>query len=326
LLRAVSAGRAASAAGPAVAQRRWMSEVAEDGAGWLPETPIRHTTLEEVEEQGIEWTPTGTGGYPSDWAALNEVEYSEGDLRVGALGNKLGMTHTWDAWGKTIPLTVLELSSNVVVEQRTQAKHGVDAVVVGANNHTRPWKLLASTRGMFESKGVPYKKDLVQFKVADPSLLPIGQSVGADHFVPGQFVDVISTTIGKGFAGVMKRHNMAGGNASHGATKMHRKMGATGGGTDPGRVWKGKRMAGHMGSKRVITHSLEVYKIDTRWNVVYVKGAVSGAPGTVVTISDARRKQHSAVPPYPTALEGSVPAGIHVAVPTEEDPGEKMRG
>jgi large subunit ribosomal protein L3 len=234
------------------------------------------------------------------------------------------MTHTWDAWGKTIPLTVLQLPDNIVVEQRTKDLHNVNAIVVGANEVTKPWKLLKSTRGFFDSKGVPYKKDLQQFKVTDPSLLPVGTSIGADHFVPGQYVDVISTTIGKSFAGVMKRWGMAGGNASHGATKSHRRIGSNGGAI--GRVWKGKKMAGHMGVDRRITHSLEVYKIDTRWNVIYLKGSVSGPPGTVVTVSDARRKTHKEHPPYPTASAGQVPDGVHIVQPTEEDPGEKMRG
>jgi large subunit ribosomal protein L3 len=198
-------------------------------------------------------------------------------------------------------------------------------VVVGANDHQKPWKLLASTKGRFESKGLACKRETVQFTVSDSSLYDVGTTLNADHFVPGQFVDVISDTIGKGYAGVMKRHNMKGGNASHGTTKSHRRMGATGGGTDPGRIWKGKRMPGRMGGKRVLTHSLQVYKIDTRWNVLYVKGCVSGAPSTVVTVSDARRKPHVATPPYPTAAEGQVPKGVHVAPHETEDPGEKIR-
>lgn len=124
----------------------------------------------------------------------------------------------------------------------------------------------------------------------------------------------------------MKRHNMKGGNASHGATKMHRKMGATGGGQDPGRIWPGKRMAGRMGNQTIITHSLQLHKIDTRWNILYVKGAVPGAPGTTIAVTDARRKNRFVgVLPYPTAASGQVPAGIHVVTPPDRDPGTVIR-
>ena len=129
------------------------------------------------------------------------------------------MTHTYDTWGKVVPLTVIQLQDNQVVEVRTKEVHGVDALVVGAVDHSRPLKLRASTRNMFESKSVPAKRHLAQFKISPDAALPVGTALNIDHIVPGQFIDVVSTTIGKGHAGVMKRHNHAGGNASHGSTK-----------------------------------------------------------------------------------------------------------
>jgi large subunit ribosomal protein L3 len=276
------------------------------------------------EQECINWTPTGTGGYPEDWAALSESTWTPGDLRVGAIGIKLGMTHSWDSWGKRIPLTAIHLKDNVITEERSVEEHGVSATVVGAVNHSRPHKLRNSYRNQYESKGMAPRRHSTQFKVSPTGQLPMGTAVNVDHFVPGQYVDVIGKTVGKGHAGVMKRHNMAGGNASHGTTKSHRKMGASGGGQDPGRIWPGKRMAGHMGDKKTIHHSLQLYKIDTRWNVMYVKGNVPGKPGAVVKISDARRKPHVKAPPYPTATPGAVPAGIHTADPTVLDPGLAM--
>lgn len=238
------------------------------------------------------------------------------------------MTRTWDTWGLCIPLTAIQLADNQVLEVRTPEVHGVKAMVIGGILHQKPHKLRNSLRNMFKSKGVASKRYSKQFKISEGAELPEGHALNVDHFVPGQYVDVISTTSGKGFAGVMKRHNMKGGNASHGATKMHRKMGASGGGQDPGRIWKGKRMAGRMGGKKVIVHGLQAYKIDTRWNILYVKGCIPGKPGGHVRVTDARRgpkKMLSKAPPYPTALPGQVPKGVHVAPPTEDDPGEKMR-
>lgn len=312
--------------------------------GWHPLTSVKYeptaspsaSTLDEEGDDAmpdqdaglgasdLHWTPTGTGGYPEDWTKLGST-WKAGSLRTGVLGLKMGMTHTWDAWGKRTPLTAIQLKDNVVVEPRTTERNGIDAVVVAAVDHTRPHKARLSHKNMYESRDLSCKQHSTQFKVSPDALLPTGTMLNADHFVPGQYVDVISKTKGKGTAGVMKRHNMKGGNASHGATKMHRKMGATGGGQDPGRIWPGKRMAGRMGNKKTITHSLQVYKIDTRWNIVFVKGCVPGGIGNIVKVSDARRKPHAVTPPYPTSKPGQVPIGIHVADPTASDPGLAMR-
>jgi len=313
LAAALSPGKAAA--------RLYATDAGEESAarGWMPTDSVLHADAEELDQ---EWTPTGTGGYPADWSEHNETEWTQDTQRAGVLAVKLGMTQTWDAWGLTIPVTVLQLKDNQVVEVRTKAKNNVDALVVGAIDHPRPFKLRTSAQGMFKSKKLTPKRALVQFKTTDNATLAMGDEITAAHFVPGQYVDTISKTIGKGTAGVMKRHGMKGGNASHGTTKTYRKMGATGGGQDPGRVWPGKKMAGRMGNKRVLTLSLQVHKIDTRWNVIYVKGAVSGAPGTVVTVSDARRKKSNVPLPCPTARPGVVPAGVHIAPPTDYDPGE----
>eukprot|EP00039_Didymoeca_costata_P022330 m.4279 g.4279 ORF g.4279 m.4279 type:complete len:257 (-) comp2946_c0_seq1:76-846(-) len=249
------------------------------------------------------------------WASTFSSESGK-SIRSGAIGVKVGMTHTWNVDGKHIPLTAIRIAENQVLEVRTKEQHGVDALVVGGIEHNRPWKLRPSLRNMFASKNIPCKKEITQFKVSPDNIIPQGDVITTDHFQVGQFVDIVSTTIGKGTAGVMKRHNMGGGNASHGGGKMNRKMGATGGGTDPGRVWKGKRMAGHMGCQKVITHSLMVYKIDPRWDLLFIIGSIPGKPGTPCFLTDARRRAAKDT----QTVEGVVP-GIQVALSAYEPGG-----
>eukprot|EP00041_Stephanoeca_diplocostata_P017180 m.341941 g.341941 ORF g.341941 m.341941 type:complete len:399 (+) comp20620_c0_seq1:137-1333(+) len=317
----------------------------EQPRGWEPETSMLHENLnneESVVEEGnaaittsigeesneILWTPTGTGGYPMDWNDIMDIKWDpQSTMRCGALGVKLGMCHTWDAWGWKTPLTAIQLQDNEVLDVVTpnDEGRGVYALVVGAVNRKKTRRVHRSQLATFRKRGIPVKRYVRQFKVSPDALMGIKSRIQVDHFVPGQFVDVIAKTKGKGFQGVMKRHGMKGGNASHGTTKSHRKMGATGGGQDPGRVWPGKRMPGHMGQKNVITHSLQAYKIDTRWNILYVKGCVPGAVGSVVAISDARRKLPECALPVPTAADGVVPYGFHVAPPSPRDPNTIMR-
>jgi large subunit ribosomal protein L3 len=189
---------------------------------------------------------------------------------------------------------------NEVVNVRTKEKEGYWGLQVGGVNHPKPKNLLKPVLGQYTRAGVVPKRKLWEFRVTEDAVLPVGMAILASHFVCGQYVDVCAKSTGKGFQGVMKRHGMKGQPASHGQTKTHRKMGATGGAQDPGRIWPGKRMPGRMGGKRVTTPSLQVVRVNQRFGVMYVRGAVPGHKNTFVRVTDARRKPHTAPPPFPT--------------------------
>ncbi|ORX81251.1 translation protein, partial [Basidiobolus meristosporus CBS 931.73] len=180
----------------------------------------------------------------------NPKQYTQDSIRTGAIGLKSGMTAIWDEWGVRVPVTVLHLKENQVVDRRTEDKHGYNAVQIGCYN-----KRIASTtrplRGHFEKNGVDPKKKLMEFVVSKDGLLPLGTPISAAHFVPGQFVDVTATSLGKGFAGGMKRWGFKGLRATHGVSLSHRSIGSTGQRTDPGKVFKGKKMPGRLGGDRV---------------------------------------------------------------------------
>jgi len=198
------------------------------------------------------------------------------------------MTAEWDAHGVRVPLTVLWLDGCQVTQVKTEAKEGYTALQVGAGAK-RPKQVGPAVRGHFYAAGLGIKRRVAEFRVSPDALLPVGTPIQAAHFVPGQLVDVRGTTIGKGFQGVMKRHGFAGGNASHGASKSHRIHGSTGACQDPGKVWKGKKMAGHMGNRRRTVHSAKVYKVDPERQLVYVVGQVPGHKGAWVHLRDAVR-------------------------------------
>jgi large subunit ribosomal protein L3 len=206
----------------------------------------------------------------------------------------------WNDQGHPVPITVLQVLDNQVVNVRTKDKEGYWGLQVGGINHPKPKNLLKPVLGQYQRADVVPKRKLWEFRVTEDALLPVGTSIFASHFVCGQYVDVCAKSIGKGFQGVMKRHGMKGQPASHGQTKTHRKMGATGGGQDPGRIWPGKRMPGRMGGKRVTTPNLQVVRINQQFNVLYVRGAVPGHENTFVRVTDARRKPHLTPPPFPT--------------------------
>eukprot|EP00899_Mesostigma_viride_P017451 jgi/Mesvir1/25707/Mv01901-RA.1 len=222
--------------------------------------------------------------------------------RTGVLGIKCGMMVEWDKWGKMFPLTVIWMDDNVVVANRTEDKEGYTAVQVGMG--TRKMKNVRwSELGHFLAAGVPVKRYLREFRVSPDALLPAGTPLFARHFVPGQFVDVRGTSKGKGFAGVMKRWGFGGGPASHGNSLTHRAAGATGSRQDPGRVFKGTKMAGHMGHAPRVVQNLQVYKVDPARNLVYVRGPVPGPNGSMVQVYDAVRKYQWSLDkalPYPT--------------------------
>ncbi|EYD76845.1 LSU ribosomal protein L3p (L3e) [Rubellimicrobium mesophilum DSM 19309] len=225
-------------------------------------------------------------------------------LRSGVIAKKVGMTRLFLEDGKQVPVTVLQLDNVQVVAQRTVEKDGYSAVQLGAGaakakNTTQPM------RGHFAKAQVEPKRKIVEFRVDPDNLIGVGEEIIAAHYFPGQFVDVSGTSIGKGFAGVMKRHNFGGLRASHGVSVSHRSHGSVGQCQDPGRIFKGKKMAGHMGTTRVTTQNLQVVRIDTDRGLVMVKGAVPGNKGGWVTVKDAVKKPAPENLIFPAALRSA---------------------
>ena len=207
-------------------------------------------------------------------------------MRSGVIAQKVGMTRVYNDAGEHIPVTVLRLDNVQVVSQRTEDKNGYTAVQLGAGQ-SKVKNTTKALRGHFAAASVEPKAKLVEFRVSPENLIDVGATLTADHFQAGQLVDVTGTTIGKGFAGSMKRHNFGGGRASHGNSISHRAHGSTGSNQDPGKVWKGKRMAGHMGQTRVTTQNLEVVSTDEGRGLILVKGAVPGSKGSWIIVRDA---------------------------------------
>ncbi|MDQ1186339.1 MULTISPECIES: 50S ribosomal protein L3 [Agrobacterium] len=207
-------------------------------------------------------------------------------MRSGVIAQKVGMTRVYNDAGEHIPVTVLRLDNLQVVAQRTEDKNGYTAVQLGAGQ-SKVKNTTKALRGHFAAANVEPKAKLVEFRVSTENLIDVGATLTANHFQAGQLVDVTGTTIGKGFAGAMKRHNFGGGRASHGNSISHRAHGSTGSNQDPGRVWKGKRMAGHMGQTRVTTQNLEVVSTDEDRGLILVKGAVPGSKGSWIIVRDA---------------------------------------
>jgi len=231
-------------------------------------------------------------------------------LRSGVIAKKVGMTRLFMEDGKQIPVTVLQLDNLQVVAQRTADKDGYTAVQLGAGS-AKAKRTSKAMRGHFATAKVEPKRKVAEFRVAPENLIGVGEEITADHYLAGQFVDVSGTSIGKGFAGAMKRHNFGGLRASHGVSISHRSHGSTGQCQDPGRVFKGKKMAGHMGAARVTTQNLQVVKTDAGRGLIMVKGAVPGSKGGWVTIKDAVKKAAPADLPMPAALRST-------AAPAEE--------
>ena len=207
-------------------------------------------------------------------------------MRVGLIAEKVGMMRVFTEKGQHIPVTVLSLAGCQVVSHKTIENDGYSAIQLGAGtpkvkNITKPM------RGHFAKNKVEPKSKLVEFRIDEDNYIQIGLEMKPDHFVPGQKVDVTGTSIGKGFAGAMKRHNFAGLRASHGVSISHRSHGSTGQCQDPGKVFKGKKMAGHMGAAKVTIQNLSIYSVDNERGLIFVHGAVPGHKGGWVTISDA---------------------------------------
>ncbi len=225
-------------------------------------------------------------------------------LRSGVIAKKVGMTRIFQEDGRQVPVTVLQLDKLQVVAQRTPETHGYAAVQLGAGS-AKPKNVTKPLRGHFAVAKVEPKRKIAEFRVAPENLINVGEEITANHYFAGQFVDVSGTSIGKGFAGAMKRHNFAGLRASHGVSISHRSHGSTGQCQDPGKVFKGKKMAGHMGAARVTTQNLQVVKTDADRGLIMVKGAVPGSKGGWVTIKDAVKKPVLEGTIYPAALKSA---------------------
>ena len=204
----------------------------------------------------------------------------------GLLGKKLGMTQVWDANNKLIPVTVVEITPNVVTQLRTAEIDGYLAVQI-AYGQIDPRKVNKPAAGHFDKAGVTPRRHLTEVRTADAADYTLGQEIAVDIFAAGQKVDVVGTSKGKGFAGVMKRHNFKGVSSSHGSHRNHRKPGSIGASSTPSRVFKGMRMAGRMGGERVTAMNLVVHSVDLENNLILVKGAVPGAKGRIVFVRNA---------------------------------------
>jgi large subunit ribosomal protein L3 len=239
-------------------------------------------------------------------------------MRSGVIAQKLGMTRIYTETGEHIPVTVLKVENCQVVAQRTAEKNGYTALQLGVGK-AKVKNVSKPMRGHFAVAKVEPKRKVAEFRVSEDNLIDVGAEITADHYVAGQHVDVVGTSIGKGFAGSMKRHNFGGGRATHGNSVSHRAHGSTGQCQDPGKVFKGKRMAGHMGATRVTTQNLKVVKTDSERGLVLVQGAVPGSKGGWILIKDAIKRARPAEAPVPGAIRAAAaPVAEATAVEGEE--------
>lgn len=244
-------------------------------------------------------------------------------MRTGLIARKEGMTRIFDADGQHIPVTVLKIDHCQVVAVRSKDTDDYVAVQLGAGK-AKIKRTSKANRGHFGKANVEPKRKLAEFRVSDENLLDVGAELGANHFVAGQFVDVVGTSIGKGFAGVMKRHNFGGLRATHGVSVSHRSHGSTGQRQDPGRVFKGKKMAGHMGAVRVTTQNLKVVAVDLEDNLILVKGAVPGNKHGWVLVSDAVKRPLPEGVPFPAGLRQASEAGNQTSEEANIAPEQKQ--
>ena len=229
-------------------------------------------------------------------------------MRSGVIAQKVGMTRLFTEAGEHIPVTVLKVEDCQVVAVKTAERDGYTAVQLGVGR-PKVKNLSKAERGHFAKAKVEPKAKLVEFRVSADAMLEVGAELSADHFLAGQFVDVTGTTIGKGFAGVMKRWNFGGLRATHGVSVSHRSHGSTGNRQDPGRVFKGKKMAGYMGARRVTGQNLEIVSVDVENGRILVKGAVPGSRQSWVLVRDAVKRPAPDGLPFPAALKGGAAAG-----------------
>jgi large subunit ribosomal protein L3 len=233
-------------------------------------------------------------------------------MRSGLIAQKVGMTRIFAEDGRHIPVTVLKIDNCQVVGHRTMEKNGYTAMQLGSGL-AKVKNTTKAERGAFAKANVEPKRKVVEFRVSEDNLVDVGAEFTADHFVPGQYVDVSGTSIGKGFAGAMKRHNFGGLRASHGVSISHRAHGSTGQCQDPGKVFKGKKMAGQMGNERVTTQNLKVVKTDVERGLIMVEGSVPGAKGGWIMVRDAVKKSLPGDVPTPGAFRAPAGAATEAA-------------
>ena len=239
--------------------------------------------------------------------------------RAGVIAEKLGMTRVFAEDGRHVPVTVLKLDGCKVTAQRTEESDGYSAVQLGAGT-AKVKNVTSAMRGHFAQARVEPKRTVAEFRVSSDALIDIGQEIAADHFATGQFVDVVGTSIGKGYAGGMKRHNFGGLRASHGVSVSHRAIGSTGQCQDPGKVFKGKKMPGQMGAVRRTVQNLEVVSTDAERGLILVRGGVPGPQSGIVFVSDAVKKAFPDDAPFPAGLCSG--AAEEADAPAEEAPAE----
>lgn len=232
-------------------------------------------------------------------------------MRSGVIAQKVGMTRVFNDAGEQLPVTVLKMDGCQVVAHRTKDKNGYTALQLGIGR-AKPKNVSKAERERFARASVEPKMKLAEFRVAEDGVIPVGAEITADHFVVGQYVDVTGTSIGKGFAGPMKRWNFGGLRATHGVSVSHRSHGSTGGRQDPGKTFKNKKMAGHMGVERVTTLNLRVVQTDPERGLILVEGSVPGFAGGWITVRDAVKKALPKDAPRPgkfrTAESAAAPA------------------
>ncbi|KAI1301007.1 54S ribosomal protein L9, mitochondrial [Mortierella claussenii] len=240
-------------------------------------------------------------------AATQPATWTSKSLRTGVIARKKGMTAMWDEWGVRIPVTVLQLEQCQVIQVLNEETHGYTALQIGSSDRSEK-NVTKPMLGHFQKAGIEPKRKIFEFHVTPDAVLPVGTELVASHFVPGQYVDCSAPTMGKGFQGAMKRHGFGGQPASHGTSVTHRSLGSTGQRKDPGKVFKGKKMAGRMGGEQATVQSLKVMKIDNALNLIYVKGAVPGVDDQFVKVRDAVKKRGNKIAPadmlplpFPTA-------------------------
>jgi large subunit ribosomal protein L3 len=239
-------------------------------------------------------------------------------MRTGVIAKKLGMARFFDEAGSHVPVTVLSLEGCQVVAQRTKDKDGYVALQLGAGAK-KAKNTSKALRGHFAKGQVEPKRSVAEFKVSEDNLIDVGAELTADHFVAGQKVDITGVTVGKGFAGAMKRWNFGGLRATHGVSVSHRSHGSTGNRQDPGRTFPGKKMAGHYGQETVTTLNLTVWRVDAERGLILVKGAVPGTEGTFVKIRDAVKSALPAEAPKPGAFRTAGQPAPAAAAPAEAE-------
>ena len=246
-------------------------------------------------------------------------------MRSGVIAQKVGMMRVFTDAGEHVPVTVLKLAGCQVVGHRTKDKNGYVSLQLGAGSR-KVKNVSKAERGHFAVAKVEPKRKVVEFRVSDDAVLPVGAEITADHFVVGQFVDVTGTSTGKGFAGGMKRWNFGGLRASHGVSISHRSIGSTGGRQDPGKTFKNKKMPGHMGVERVTTLNLKVVQTDVERGLLLVEGAVPGVKGGWITVRDAVKKALPKEAPKPGKFRAPASEAAPAEAPAAEAPEAAQEG